>query len=141
MAFILHGDGFCAGHHNHSHAHGHKHHNHHHPHHHKAQNDEHFHNNNRATTTIDLRHKLLHNINADDGLTPSMLLNGRIRSNSTCSYRSPNHSRTNSFSRTLPFNDTARRASHSNHASKLKSLIGGIHQHRDSVDSEITRHD
>lgn len=155
MAYVLHGDGLCSsGHHGHSHGHSHIN-----NHRHLKPSNDNFHNNNRSPATIDLRHKILQNINNEDGLSQSLLLNTRNRSNSTCSYRSPSHSRTNSFSRTLPFNgivpnggisggsttgtafDPARRSSHSLHnnsnSSKLKNFVGAAH--RDSIDSDMTR--
>lgn len=136
MAIILHGDGICGGRHNHSHSHSHGH-----QHKHK-HNDETFHNNNKAQATFDLKYKLLNNDAVDDGLSipPTILIGGRTsldRNNSICSYRSPSHSRTNSFSRMLPVNDVARRASYSNHSSKIRGFNGSVH--RDSLESEITR--
>lgn len=129
MAYILHGDGLCSHTHS-SHSHPYKHH---------KEPSESSHNNNRTPGAIDLRNKILQNINGDDGLSQSLLLSSRNRSNSICSFRSPSHSRTNSFSRTLPFNGgDSRRASHSNHNStKLKSLMGS--SHRDSIDGDMTR--
>lgn len=153
MAIILHGDGLCTGHHNHSHghhSHGHKHHSHNHKH-----TDESCRNNNKPSTTTaaaaaaaasgdpnDMKYKILHNFNSEDGLPQTIIVNAHNalgRTNSICSYRSPSHSRTNSFSRVIPINDAAaRRASYTNHTSKLKSIT--VTMHRDSIDSEITRY-
>lgn len=140
MAIILHGNGLCTGHHNHSH--GHKHQS-------QKSNDETCRNNNKphltATSpndTTDMKYKILQNFNSEHGLPQTIIGNSRAalgRSNSICSYRSPSHSRTNSFSRVISNNDAAaRRSSYSNNVSKWKSIT--VTMHRDSFDSEITRY-
>lgn len=113
MAIILHGDGLCWMPHTHTHSHGHGC---------SPQKHEHhsFHNNNKTKS----EYKLLINEPMTVSRTKNVLMNGNNtlqppltrsnRSNSICSYRSPDHSRTNSFSRTIPLNggDMLRRNSH-----------------------------
>lgn len=110
MAIILHGDGLCGASHTHTHSHGcsppkHEHHS--------------YHNNNKTKS----EYKLLINEPMTVSRTKNVLMNGgntlqppstrTTRSNSVCSYRSPNHSRANSFSRTVPMNgEMLRRNSH-----------------------------
>lgn len=66
---------------------------------------------------------------------PSTRTNRTSRSNSVCSHRSPNHSRTNSFSRTIPLNgDMLRRNSHATTLGGIrKDSIGCDTNHRESI--------
>lgn len=137
MAFILHGEGLCWLPHTHTHSHGHgcspqKH-------------EHHSYNNNNKTKS---EYKLLINEPMTVSRTKNVLMNGgntlqppstrtnrTSRSNSVCSYRSPNHSRANSFSRTIPMSgDMLRRNSHATTLGGIrKDSIGCDTNHRESI--------
>lgn len=138
MAIILHGEGLCCfsaltrshGH-CHSHSHG---------------KQDHYDNNNSSGSKGRSEYKpLINETNSilDNGKNviipvPSAFITGKSindRSNSICSYRSPSHSRANSFSREL----SRRSSSISNLvAIKVKDLAI-VNLHRDSIDNDMSR--
>lgn len=114
MAIILHGEGLCWLPHAHAHSHGHGC---------SSQKHEHhsYHNNNKTKS----EYRLLINEPMTVGRTKNVLMNGggtlqasmpgrTNRSNSICSYRSPDRSRTNSFNQTVEqsHGEVLRRNSH-----------------------------
>lgn len=143
MAIILHGEGLCWLPHTHTHGHGHNC---------SPQKHEHhsYHNNNKTKS----EYKLLINEPMTVGRTKNVLLNGSNgtlqppsartnRSNSIYSYRSPNRSRTNSFSQNVePTNgEILRRNSHATTINSIGSGGGGDTNQRDSCINLILNDD
>lgn len=132
MAIILHGDGFCCNSRAHAHSHNHN-----------QKSTHNYHNNNRTKTeykplineSIDKRSKAVLS-----ALPPSFISANRAsltdRRSSNCSYRSPNHSRTNSFSRSMSNQvDINRRSSH---AVNMNEADNGHHDNT-AIDTAASR--
>lgn len=140
MAIILHGEGLCcfsALSRSHGHCHSHSH----------SKNENYDNNNSKGRSEykplINETNQMLDNGKNVIIPVPTAFLTGKSlndRNNSICSYRSPNHSRANSFSRTIPFgNDLSRRSSSISSlvAIKVKDIAN---LHRDSsIDIDLNR--